>query len=392
MTAVFGIGAQRETDDGVTRGRGDAAACPLPCGAGPSEFAALTRSHFLSGRVAASPYFGVLMLLCVCAASLLPSGCSKQSGDEGKTVTLYTSVDEPFAREVVAEFEKQVGIKVQLVTDTEAGKTTGLVRKIEAERVNPRADVFWSSELFNTIRLARAGLLVEYRPPAEGIPDRYKDSAGRWTAFGTRGRVLCYNTKNVQAVDVPSTWRGMADPKWKDKLAVADPRFGTTTGQVAAMYALWGEAEYTDFLKRLNETTGGLLMDGNATVARRVGAGEMLIGATDTDDVYARQGRSEPIAMVYPDMGDGGTLLIPNSVGLVEGAPHPAAAKKLIDFLTSETTERMLARSESRNFPVREKLRQELKIELPPETKVPFDKIAEALEPAIRLAGEHLVH
>ncbi len=96
--------------------------------------------------------------------------------------------------------------------------------------------------------------------------------------------------------------------------------------------------------------------------------------------------------MMYPDMGDGGTLLVPNSVGMVSGAPHVAAARKLIDFLASAETERMLARSESRNFPVRESLRRELNIQLPPETAVPFEKIAESLEPAIRLAGEHLVN
>jgi iron(III) transport system substrate-binding protein len=293
---------------------------------------------------------------------------------------------------VVAEFEKQSGMRVQLVTDTEAGKTTGLVRRIEAERANPRADVFWSSELFNTIRLARDGMLGEYRPPAEGIPDRYKDPNGRWTAFGTRARVLCYNTQTLQEDQMPKRWRDTADARWSGKLAFADPRFGTTTGHIAAMYALWGEAEYVEFLEQLNQVTGGVLMDGNATVARRVGAGELAIGATDTDDVYARQGRNEPIAMVYPDMGDGGTLLIPNSVGLVAGAPRPEAAKKLIDFLTSDVTERMLARSESRNFPVREGLRRELNMELPPETSVPFEKIADAMAPALRLASEHLVH
>jgi len=183
----------------------------------------------------------------------------------------------------------------------------------------------------------------------------------------------------------------MAHPDWAGKLAVADPRFGTTTGHVAAMYVLWGEAEYVAFLERLARTTGGLLMDGNATVARRVGSGEMLIGATDTDDVYARQGRGEPVAMVYPDMGDGGTLLIPNSVALIAGAPRPEAAKRLIDFLTSEQTERLLARSESRNYPVREALRRELDMELPGETSVPFEAITDALEPALRLAGTHLV-
>jgi iron(III) transport system substrate-binding protein len=203
--------------------------------------------------------------------------------------------------------------------------------------------------------------------------------------------VLAFNTGKTKRDEVPGRWRDIANPAWAGLLAVADPRFGTTTGHFAAMYALWGEAEYTRFLQQVRQATGGVLMDGNATVARRVGAGEMAIGATDTDDVYARQERKEPIDLVYPDMGDGGTLLVPNSVGLVTGAPHPEQAKVLISFLASEATERMLARSESRNFPVRESLRTALKMTLPPETQVSFERIADALEPAIRLAGEQLV-
>jgi iron(III) transport system substrate-binding protein len=137
--------------------------------------------------------------------------------------------------------------------------------------------------------------------------------------------------------------------------------------------------------------TNGTLQDGNATAARKVGRGELLICATDTDDVIVRQERDEPVAMVFPDMGDGGTLLIPNSVAMMEGAPNPEAAKQLIDYLTSAVTERMLAESDSRNYPVRETLRNELGMELPPETKLGFREIADAMDKAIRLAGEHLM-
>jgi iron(III) transport system substrate-binding protein len=90
-------------------------------------------------------------------------------------------------------------------------------------------------------------------------------------------------------------------------------------------------------------------------------------------------------------MGDGGTLLIPNSVALLAGAPHPQTAKVLIDFLTSDQTEKLLAQSESRNIPVRESLRKELAIDLPPESKLDFNKIAASMDRAIALAGEHLV-
>ena len=315
-------------------------------------------------------------------------GCER--GDEPQPVTLYCSVDEPFARKVVAAFEEKTGIEVQIKTDTEAGKTTGLVRRIRAEQDRPRADVFWSSELFYTIRLGRDGLLTEYRPPAEGIPERYRDPQGRWTAFGARARVLAFNTDKLDRQGVPQSWRALTDSRFNGALGVADPRFGTTGGHVAAMAVLWGEEEYLRWLRELKEVTGGQWQDGNATAARRVGSGELLLCATDTDDVYARQNRGEPVGMIYPDLGDGGTLLIPNSVALLAGAPNPEGGKKLIDFLSSAETEKMLAESDSRNIPVRPALREALKIEPVPETKVSFEAIADALESAIALADKTL--
>jgi iron(III) transport system substrate-binding protein len=328
-------------------------------------------------------------LLLVLLLALSICSCSKK--DETAVVTLYCSVDEPFARKAVAIFEAQTGIHVQLKTDTEAGKTTSLVRLIEAERNRPQADVFWSSEVFNTIKMAHDGLFAEYRPAAADIPDRYKDPGGKWTAFALRARVLGYNTQNVQPQDVPKTWRAITDPRWKGKLGLADPRFGTTRGHFAAMYAAWGEPEYVKFLSELRDTLAGRLLDGNATSAALVGRGELLIGATDTDDVYARQERREPIGLAYPDMGDGGTLLIPNSVALVVGAPHLKSSKVLIDYLTSDQTEKLLAQSDSRNIPVRENLRKELGIDLPPTSTLDFNKITASMDRAIALAGEYLI-
>ncbi len=343
----------------------------------------------LPASIASFVLFKVLPAALAAGAGLAPTGCERQTNR--RVVTLYCSVDEPFAREVVAAFEKASGIRVRLRTDTEAGKTTSLVRLIEAERGRPQADVFWSSELFNTIQMGRAGLLAEYRPPAEGILEKYKDPGGKWTAFGLRGRVLGFNPQKVEQAEVPARWRDLTDARWKGQLGVADPRFGTTRGHFAAMHALWGETEYIRFLDELKSVTGGRLLDGNATCAALVARGELLIGATDTDDVYARQERREPIELTYPDMGDGGTLLIPNSVALVAGAPHPDTARVLIDFLTSEVTERMLAKSGSRNVPVRERLRAELGMTLPPESRVEYAAIAESMDRAIQLAGQRLI-
>ncbi|MBN1964808.1 MAG: ABC transporter substrate-binding protein, partial [Anaerolineae bacterium] len=77
---------------------------------------------------------------------LLLVACSPDTGATN-AVVVYVSVDQPHAEPVLARFEEQTGIDVQAVYDTEATKTTGLVTRLYAEREQPQADVFWSSEI-----------------------------------------------------------------------------------------------------------------------------------------------------------------------------------------------------------------------------------------------------
>ena len=67
------------------------------------------------------------------------------------TVTLYSSIDGTILREVVAAYEAETGVTVNVLGDTEATKTTGLVERVLAERDRPRADAWWSSEPFGTL-------------------------------------------------------------------------------------------------------------------------------------------------------------------------------------------------------------------------------------------------
>ena len=115
--------------------------------------------------------------------------------------------------------------------------------------------------------------------------------------------------------------------------------------------------------------------------------------ATDTDDVYlarTRQG-AEDLDLRHLDMGDGGTLLIPFSVALIKGGPNPKAGKRLVDFLVSAEVEKMLAQSDSHNVPVREALRVELNMILPPESSLPYDKIADHMDEAVQAVREILI-
>ncbi len=286
-------------------------------------------------RISASSAF----LLCALGA------CSRAPGGE---VVVYTSVDEVYALEIFEAFTRETGIAVRPLFDAESAKTLGLVNRIAAERSNPQADVFWNGECARTALLKSRGLLEPYRSPsAEGIGAEWRDPDGAWTGFGARARVIVYNTNQVK--DPPRTLDELALPAWKDRVAMANPLFGTTAAHVAALAQARGEEGTLRLLSAL-KANGLRVVGGNSHVADLVASGGRDAGITDTDDVWVRKDRGEPVEMVYPEDG---TLAIPNSVALVKGAPRAEQGRKFIDFLLRAETEARLAKGRSRQMPVR---------------------------------------
>lgn len=307
-------------------------------------------------------------------------------------VVLYTSVDQEFAEQVIRAFEHQSGLRVAAVYDTEAGKTTGLLRRLQREAGAPRCDVWWSSEIFGTIELTRAGVFEPFEAPsAADIPAPWKDPRGHWIATAARARVLAYDPARIRRTDLPEDWRGILLRDWKGRLAVANPLFGTTRGHLAALFAHWGNDPAQNLLRRW--AAGDVrLADGNSQTVSLLVAGQVDAALTDTDDVWVAQARGAQIDLIYPSLEPGQPAVwIPCSVAVVRGAPHPAAARRLADFLVSTAVEEQLARSASRNVPVREALRQKLLGgEVSPEA-MDFDRVVDALPAATAAARDILL-
>jgi iron(III) transport system substrate-binding protein len=267
-------------------------------------------------------------------------------------VTVYVSTDRVFSEPVLREYERRTGVRVNAVYDTEETKSTGLANRLIAEKPRPRADVFWSNEPVRTLVLKSRDVLAPYRSPsAEGIPAALVDPDGYWTGFSARMRVIAYNTMLVKPEDAPRSVFELADPEWRGQVAIADPRFGSTSFHVAALYALAGDEKMDDFFRRL-KANGVKVVDGNSVVRDLVARGEVKIGLTDTDDVNVAIEDGQPIAMVLPDAGGLGVPMMPNMLSLIADAPHPEEGRKLIDYLLSPDAERQLAQSEAVQIPL----------------------------------------
>ena len=268
-------------------------------------------------------------------------------------MTVYVSTDRVFSEPVLRQFEERTGIQVNAVYDTEETKSTGLANRLLAERDRAQADVFWSNEPVRTLALRSRGVLAPYRSPAaEDIPAPFRDPEGYWTAFSARVRVIAYNTALVTAEAAPISVLELADRKWQGQVAMADPRFGSTSFHVAALYVALGDEKADDFFRRLN-ANGVKIVAGNSVVRDMVVKGEVKVGLTDTDDVNVALESGAPIGMVMPDKDGMGVPLMPNMVSMINGAPHADHAKRVIDYLLSHDVEAMLAKSEAVQIPLR---------------------------------------
>ena len=96
------------------------------------------------------------------------------------------------------------------------------------------------------------------------------------------------------------------------------------------------------------------VLSGNKQVATAVGSGQLAFGLTDTDDAMGEVEAGSPVMIVYPDRAPGelGTLFIPNTLALIKGAPHAAAARALADHLLSPAVESALANGPSAQIPL----------------------------------------
>lgn len=289
--------------------------------------------------------------LCVLLLLAL-AGCSREPD-----LVVYCSLDQEFSEALIQRFARETGLEVRAEYDIEANKNVGLATRIREEATTrPRCDVFWSNECAQVVAMAEDGLFQPYdSPSAKEIPAEFRDAQHRWTGFAARARVFIVNTQLADASKIRSMW-DLLDPQWKGKVAMARPLAGTTNTHMTALYLALGEKE----ARRYVETAAALARDGslnlatgNAHVMKLVSDGQAAFGWTDTDDFNVALEKGAPVVAVYPDKDSFGTLLIPNTIGILKAAPHADAAKRFVDWALRPEIEAELAKSAAAQVPVR---------------------------------------
>jgi len=339
---------------------------------------------------------GVTLLVMLASVLVSPTGC----GGGSSRVALYCAQDQEFAETSLADFKKRTGVQVDPKFDTEKDKSVSLYTELIKEKDRSRCDVFWNNEPLNTIRLQRLGILDAYESPsAKPYPDRWKAPDHTWYAFAGRARVLIVNTALVKEQDRPKSLLDLTDPRWKGRVVMAKPIFGTSATQGACLFSVLGSKKAKEYYLGL-KANGVQVAPGNKQVAEWVGEGrtpdgqKVVVGITDTDDTLEEIEAGHPVAMIFPDRDRPkddkmGTLFIPNTLCILKGSPNPQGAHQLVDYLLSAEVEAQLAESASHQIPLNPEVKAKLPkvMETPATVKamdVDFNKATDAWDEAYK--------
>lgn len=297
-----------------------------------------------------------LCLLLVALAGAL--GCG-DAGPEPLRLTLLSPHRDEIREEVGRAFERWIRERgetqpVHLVWLDVGGGTSAIERYIRARfDTTPEGigvDVLFGGGTDIYLRFADQGflepvplpapLLARIRPQLNGVP--LYDPQGRWygpmlSSFG----ILC-NREVLRRIEQPEprTWADLGQPGLHRWISSGEPRM---TGSIHMVYEIilqgLGWEEGFRLLLRMGANTHTFIRD-SGTLTRTVTDGEVAAaGNLDANALTAIARNPEMISYVLPE---GQTIINPDAVAVLRGAPQPALARAFVEFTLSDAGQLLL--------------------------------------------------
>jgi iron(III) transport system substrate-binding protein len=255
-----------------------------------------------------------------------------------KELVIYCPHPLEFIDPIVAEFEAQTGITVEVV----AAGTGELLKRIEAEKDNPLGDVLWGGSE-STLK-PKLDLFEQYLSVNEdAFFDDCKNTDGRMTRFTHIPSVLMVNTNLIGDIKIEG-YEDLLNPALKGKIAHADPSKSSSSFEhlVNMLYAMGnGDPEKGwDYVEAICKNLDGKLLSGSSAVYKGVADGEYTVGLTFEEGGAKYVADGAPVKLIYMKEG---VISKPDGVAIIKGAKNMANAKKFVDFVTGKDAQSLIA-------------------------------------------------
>ena len=280
----------------------------------------------------------VAALLAVLVVAVLAT-----SGSSDDELVVYTARSHYGEEQPFEEFADAEAVDLRLF----GGSASELYERIRSEGERTRADVLVTVDGANLWRAKEEGLLlpVESDELERNVPADLRDPDGQWFGLTLRARTIMRSTERVGPRDV-TTYEGLGDPRWKDKLCLRSGTSEYNVSFVADRLAKDGR-EATERMLRAWMENEPEILGSDVEVLEAIEAGRCDVGLTNS--YYLGRELEEdadfPVAAVWADQDGRGTHVNLSGIGVVREGDGREDAVRLAEFLTRPDQQRVLAQN-----------------------------------------------
>jgi iron(III) transport system substrate-binding protein len=275
-----------------------------------------------------------LLILTISTTAWAASSMADKAKEEGKA-SFYANITaiEP----IVEAFGEDTGVKGEYTRISTSKFLATVLTEFKAGKL--MADVL-QAPLPVMEMLKEKGVLASYRPAEADKYPAWASKDGVIQQFGIEYVGLIYNKELVKPEDAPKRYQDLADPKWKDRIVMANPASHATTISwlIGLKENVFGsEAEWMDFLKGLAANRPMFVKSFGPTPAP-IESGEKSIGISMPKYIITKAPAPLDWARLeQPLMGT------PRGIAVVANAKHPNAGKLFMDYFLSKKSMNLLA-------------------------------------------------
>ena len=263
-------------------------------------------------------------------------------------------IQNEFDAAFLAYYHEKTGREVRLEWLDIGGGTSSIMRYIKSEfgraPTGINIDVLFGGGMDPFIELSDLSLCETYRLPDEllarlpakigGVP--LYDPHFFWYGATLAGFGIVYNTRvlDILGFPAPTTWEDLGDPRLFSWVGSGDPR---KSGSVHMAYELILQAYGWDRGWEVITTMGANVRNFGASgsyAPKEVAVGEVAYGLSI--DFYAWM-QAEQVGDGYIGftMPDNLTIVNPDGIAILKGAPNLAIAKMFMDFVMSDAGQKL---------------------------------------------------
>jgi iron(III) transport system substrate-binding protein len=278
------------------------------------------------------------LYLCFCLDAVNAGAASHEIVEQAKKegeVVLYSMPATEFQTFSEAAKEKYPFLTVRHVRLSSSNQVARVMLEHKGGKLG--ADVL-GNNLSAMSYYKEQGVLTKHQSPeVSQILKGMADPEGYWSGTTTDLLITGFNTKMLTRDKAPKNFNDYLDPRFKGQMGI---NWGAPYALVG-MIELQGEEKGIAYIKKLGQQAVRPV-EGFNHMLNLLAAGEyplVIFMQVSKVDVLKKKGGPVDWLSTVP------TLATPASVGATRQAPHPAAAKLLVDFYLSVEGQQALVRT-----------------------------------------------